>query len=254
MDTALCYGNDAQADVASAIESKMVSRSEIFVTTKVPCCPSDIYPYSTEQCKTLRGFNQTDTNIAETIEKVGAGQVDLLLLHWPCNDFEGTLFAYRAMEAVLSQGRVRAIGVSNFNASLLDALQKQTNVKPAVTQNAYSVGNHAKNTQLGSDDGTLKYCKDNGITLSAWAPLGHTSQTGTSIFNNSVVKDIADTHNKSAAQIALRWDIQEGILPVTSGENPEHIREDLDLFDFKLTNDDMARLEAIGQQQLSISV
>merc|ERR1712070_505707 len=93
MDTALSYGDESQSTVAMAVDSSMVSRSEIFVSTKVPCCPSDIYDYSTEKCKGLRGYNQTDENIAETLEKVGAGQVDLLLMHWPCNDFEGTVSA-----------------------------------------------------------------------------------------------------------------------------------------------------------------
>merc|ERR1712118_25589 len=96
-------------------QSKDGESIRFVVVTKVPCCPSDVYPYSTEQCKSLRGYNQTDANIAETLEKVGVDQVDLLLMHWPCNDFEGTLAAYRALEKALSDGKTRAIGVSNFN-------------------------------------------------------------------------------------------------------------------------------------------
>merc|ERR1719468_115045 len=148
------------------------------------------------------------------------------------------------MEAAFSQGKARAIGVSNFNASMLEALTRQSKIKPAVTQNAYSVGNH-RSSHLGSDDATLEYCRRNGITFSAWGPLGGTTGHKTGILNNTVVKAIADAHNRSAAQVALRWTIQQGIVPVTSGENPKHLLEDLDVFDFQLTTDEMQRLAAI---------
>jgi len=245
MDTALEYGDENQQNIKIAVESKLMERSKLFVTTKIPCCPSDVYSYSSRVCKDWKDWHSTAANIDLTLKKIGIGQVDLLLMHYPCNDWEGTLAAYKEMEVAVVQGKVRVIGVSNFNASMLEALTKQTKVKPAVTQNAYSVGNH-RNPLLGSDDATLEYCRRNGITLSAWGPLGGTTGHSGDIFHNSVVKAIADVHNRSAAQIALRWDIQQGIVSVTSGNNPAHMQENLHVFDFELSEDEMQRLAAIG--------
>jgi len=245
MDTALEYGDANQQRIKTAVAAKLVDRSKLFVTTKVPCCPSDVYSYSTRVCKDWKDWHSTTAQIDLTLQKIGIGQVDLLLMHYPCNDWEGTLAAYKEMEAALAHGKVRAIGVSNFNASLLEALTKESKVKPAVTQNPYSVGNH-RNALIGSDDATLKYCHKNGITLSAWGPLGGTTGHSTDIFHSSIVKSIADAHSRSAAQVALRWDVQQGILPVTAGDNPAHMLENMNVFDFELTEDEMRRLAAIG--------
>lgn len=245
MDTALEYGEANEQSIKTAVQANLVERSKLFVTTKVPCCPSDVYGYSTKKCKSWSSWQSTGAHIDLALKNIGIGQVDLLLMHYPCNDWEGTLAAYKEMEAALGAGKVRAIGVSNFNASMLEALTKQSNTKPAVTQNAYSVGNH-RNSVLGSDDATLEYCLRNGITFSAWGPLGGTTGHSTDILNNAVVKAIGATHNKSAAQVALRWNIQQGIVPVTAGENPAHMLQNLDIFDFKLTDGEMHRLAAIG--------
>merc|ERR1719362_290927 len=184
MDTALEYGDENQESIRIAVESKLVDRSKLFVTTKIPCCPSDVYSYSTKVCKKWHDWHSTDMNIDLTLQKIGIGQVDLLLMHYPCGNWEGTLAAYKDMEAAFSQGKARAIGVSNFNASMLEALTRQSKIKPAVTQNAYSVGNH-RSSHLGSDDATLEYCRKNGITFSAWGPLGGTTGHKTGILNNA---------------------------------------------------------------------
>lgn len=245
MDTALEYGDQNQGNIKTAVQAKLVDRSKLFVTTKIPCCPSDVFAYSTRVCKDWEDWHSAGAHIDLTLQKIGIGQVDLLLMHYPCNDWEGTLAAYKEMEDALAKGKVRAIGVSNFNASMLEALTKQSVIKPAVTQNAYSVGNH-RNPLLGSDDATLAYCRENGITLSSWGPLGGTTGHSADIFHNAVVKAVADAHGKSVAQIALRWNIQQGIVPVTSGEDPEHMRQNLDVFDFQLTAEEMQWLEEIG--------
>ena len=149
------------------------------------------------------------------------------------------------------QGLTRAIGVSNFNASALAALMGEAKVKPAVTQNQYSIANHFDSV-AGNDDATLNFCKKHGITMSAWAPLGGASGKSGSIFNNSIVSGVAKAHNKSTAQIALRWTIQRGVVPVTAGDNPQHLRDDLDVFDFELTDDEMERLASIGKPAFTV--
>merc|ERR1712151_192416 len=104
----------------------------------------------------------------------------------------------------------------------------------------------------GSNDETLNYCHKNGVTFEAYSPLG--TDTGHSIFDNPVAKAIAESHNKSIAQIALRWDVQQGMVAVTSGSNRDHMLEDLAIFDFNLTKDEIKRLEAAGREETVISV
>jgi len=238
------------AAMGQAVKSSKLPRSDIFAQTGVPCCPSTVH----DSCENVRTFDRTEENIDETLKQIGIGPVDLLLMHWPCSTFQETLTAYRIMETAVASGKARAIGVSNFNNTLLAELVKEAKIKPALTQNGYSIGNH-RNPALGSDDDTLNYCRKNNITFSAYGPLGSTTHHGTSIFNNSVVKAIAESHNKSAAQIAIRWTVQQGIVPVTSGSNREHMLEDLAVFDFELAEDEMARLEAIrGEEPIVISV
>lgn len=121
---------------------------------------------------------------------------------------------------------------------------KRTTIKPAVTSNAYSIGNHF-DSFMGSDNGTLEFCKQHGITMSAWSPLGGVNALSSQIFNNDVIKSISQFHKKSVAQIALRWLVQKGIAPVTGGFNSEHLRQDLDIFDFSLTDEQMALLDML---------
>lgn len=248
MDTAYDYAHANQQNVAKAIKSGLVSRSDAFVTTKIPCCPSGFFGYGSSRCndKSVNIWSPKE-EITKALEFEGVDSVDLLLLHWPCDQMEDSVAVYKIMEKALGEGKARAIGVSNFNASALEALISQTTIKPAVTQNAYSIGNHF-DSYMGNDDKTWNYCKKHGITLSAWSPLGGISGKGSSIFSNAVVNSIARSHGKSVAQIALRWLVQRGIMPVTAGEDPEHLREDVDVFTFNLSADEMARLTAIGEE------
>jgi len=249
MDTAWCYDTDNQASIGSAVRAlPHVGRSELFITSKIPCCPSDYYSYGTQECARAGvDLNSTEKEIEANLKQIGVEYVDLLLMHWPCSKIEDTVAVYQAMELALGKGQTRAIGVSNFNASALEALKQKTTIKPAVTQNQYSIGNHF-NSYAGNDDETLEFCKKEGITVCAWAPLGHDSGTGSNIFNNSVVLAVAEKHAKSVAQVALRWNTQRGVVPVTGGDNPEHLMEDLDIFSFKLSDDEMSALAAIGRK------
>jgi len=254
MDTAYDYGPDNQGSLAMAVRSGLASRSEVFITTKIPCCPSGFFGYATSRCADASvNINSPEQEIAKGLELEGITEADLLLLHWPCDKMEDSIAVYKTMEKALAKGLTRAIGVSNFNASALDTLMKATTIKPAVTQNSISIGNHF-NAKMGSDEETLKYCKEHGITVAAWSPLGGTSDKGTSIFNNTVVSAVAKSHGKSNAQVALRWLVQQGIAPVTAGENAKHLREDLDIFGFNLTQDEMTHLSTIGEESVALVV
>ena len=246
IDTALTYGDDVQTKVARAIATSGVPRSEIFLTTKVPCCTDTFGPCAAE-------FNGT---IAQDVARNTAllGQVpDLTLLHWPCVTAEETLMAWRGLEAALAAGHTRSIGVSNFNASLLAKLLPSMRIKPAVNQCGHSIGHHTSNQTAssaergypGGDDATVAFCMANRIQYSAYSPLGGLS--GLDIFRNPTVRTVATAHNTSAAQVALKWLVQRNITIVTAANNPEYIAEDIDLFSWgDLSPEEMATLDAVS--------
>jgi len=241
IDTALTYGDVVQKKVAQALQATSVPRSEIFVTTKVPCCPLK----QSSKCKDPEYDGSIAADIAADIAILG--NVDLMLLHWPCNTYEQTLQAYTDLEKALEQGVTRAIGVSNFNASLLARLKDDVTTQPAVNQCGHSVGAHNEthNPQIGGDDATAAYCSKWGISYSAYSPLGGLSKLD--IYKNPTVKEIASSFNPpiSPAQVALRWLIQQKITAVTAANNKDYLAEDMDVFSFHLSKNDMSRLTAL---------
>ena len=239
LDTALTYGDVVQRQVAAALASSPVKRSDLFVTTKVPCCPLS----GSGHCQDPE-FNGS---IASDIKKDIAilGNVDLLLLHWPCDTYAQTLQAYTDLEQALQTGVTRAIGVSNFNASILERLANDVKVKPAVNQCGHSVGAHnaSHNPLIGGDDATAKYCADHGISYSAYSPLGGLNKID--IWTNPVVIAIGQAHHVSPAQVALRWLVQQRITVVTAADKASYEAEDMDVFSFSLTEEDMATLASL---------
>ena len=169
-------------------------------------------------------------------------RADLVLLHWPCDTFEQTLAAYAQLEDALDSGLARAIGVSNFNTSQLSQLLDSARVAPAVNQCGHSIGNHAA-SELGSDDATAAFCASRHISYSAYSPLGGLS--GVDVLSDPAVRAVARTRGKSAAQVALRWLVQQNITFVTAGTNPDYLRDDLDVFDFDLSKEELQTLAAI---------
>lgn len=231
LDTALSYGTDIQTAVGEAVASTSVPRDEIFVTTKVMCCPN----YFTYQCEEPGLANLTTAQQVERdLKELGMDQVDLILLHWPCNTAEETSRTYAELEEALAQGKTRAIGVSNFNTTNYEDLSKTAKVKPAVNQCAMSVGLH--------DDRAIAYSLEHNITYQAYSPLGGISHVD--VLNDPDVKRIAGLHNVSAAQVALRYVIQRNATFVTAGTNEEYLEEDLDVFNFELSEDEMNTLSA----------
>jgi len=244
LDSALMYGDDVQLEVGNAIEASGRERGEFFITSKVPCCPAGFSKwcswYSSEYPAPLSTFTQASIDA----RLIGVETVDLMLLHWPCDSIEDTVRAYTSLEEYALAGKARAIGISNFNASAIDALyaaMPSMRVPPSINQCGFSIGNHNK-TLHGSDYQTLAKCQQKKITYSAYSPLGGLSDVD--ILHNPTVIAIGEAHNKSTAQVALRWATQQGVVCVTASTTPSHLASDLDIFDFTLSP---AEMEALTQ-------
>ena len=248
-DTALSYTRgDVQPKLGEAIRHSSIARSDLFVTTKIPCCPAASMGFQHYYCDghPRRGSNLTataDADINLTLADIGIDYADLILLHWPCETIEETWATYKALEGALTDGRARAIGISNFNASAIDALLSGTSVKPAFNQCGFSVGNHgSKESSGGKDDVTRARCSALNITYGAYSPLNHGKA-----MKDEVVLQIAKAHNVSAAVVALRWLVQEGHTFTTASMSEEYDVEDLSALDVVLTHEEMARLNAAGE-------
>jgi diketogulonate reductase-like aldo/keto reductase len=228
IDTAAAYGNERE--VGQAIASSSIERSELFVTTKLWLTD---YGYDSA----LRAFDAS-------LRRLGLDHLDLYLLHWPVpSDFDATAAAYRAAEELLAQGRVRAIGVSNFGASDLRALLDRVEVVPAVNQ----IELHPFFTQ-----GALREIHEHlGIVTEAWSPLGGSVRRADATnaaqepLTHPVIVALAERYGKSPAQIVLRWHIDHGFVAIPKSVRPARIAENFDIFDFALTADDIASIDAL---------
>ncbi|MFF9375726.1 aldo/keto reductase [Streptomyces griseoluteus] len=228
VDTAAVYGNERE--VGQAVRESAVPREEVFVETKTWI--SD-YGYD----ETLRGFDKSAA-------KLGLDQIDLLILHQPLpSDFDKTLAAYRALEKLLAEGKVRAIGVSNFMVGHLTALLDATTVVPAVNQ--LEVHPYFQQRPV------LDFDDRHGILNQAWSPIGGiTFYTGQgdgrgSVLDDPAVTAIAGEHGKSPAQVLLRWGVQQGRSVIPKSTRPHRIAENIDVFDFALTADEVKALDAL---------
>jgi diketogulonate reductase-like aldo/keto reductase len=226
IDTAASYFNERE--VGEGIRASGIDRSEVFIETKFWI--SD-YGYD----DALHAFDKS-------AGKLGVDQIDLLLLHQPLTaDFERTIGAYKALEALLADGKVRAIGVSNFMPDVLERLLAETEIVPAVNQ----VEIHP----YFSQPEVQKANAEHGILTQAWSPMGGiTSYRGDSTrstFNDPVIGEIAQAHGKTPAQVMLRWHLQEGRSAIPKSVKPERIAANFDVFDFELSTDELARIDAL---------
>lgn len=225
IDTAAAYGNERE--VGEGIRRSGLTRDEIFIETKIWI--SD-YGYDA----TLHGFDKS-------ARKLGVEQLDLLLLHQPLTSaFDRTLEAYRALETLLADGRVRAIGVSNFMPGPLERLLAEASVVPAVNQ--IEVHPYFQQTAL------QQVHAEHGILSQAWSPLGGiTSYYGgeRSTFDDPTIGDIAVRHGKSPAQVMLRWHLQEGRSVIPKSIKAARIAENFDVFGFELTESEIAEIDAL---------
>ena len=179
---------------------------------------------------------------------LGLEYVDLLLLHWPCAELADTVATYKALEPFVLSGRARAIGISNFNSSAINALLPHVSVKPAVNQCGFSISGHDESSSLwGRDDATHAACRQHGIQYSAYSPLGGVTKHGTGhVLSEPTVIAVAKAHNVSAAQVALRWVVQSGVVAVTASDNLGHVASDLQVYSFALSDAEMATLARVA--------
>ncbi len=230
IDTAAAYGNERQ--VGEAVHNSGVDRSEVFFETKIW-----ISDYGYDQ--TLHGFDKS-------ARKLGVDQIDLLILHQALpSQFELTLEAYRALETLLGDGKVRAIGVSNFMVDHLTTLLDKTTVVPAVNQ----IEVHPYFAQR--DVQTLD--AEHHILTQAWSPIGgitfYRDGQHTSTLQDPIIGDIAQAHGKTPAQVMLRWHLQQGRSVIPKSTKPQRIAENLDVFDFDLTTEELAAIDALDTGQ-----
>ncbi|WP_326761637.1 aldo/keto reductase [Streptomyces phaeochromogenes] len=225
IDTAAAYANERE--VGEGIRRSGLARDEVFVETKIWI--SD-YGYDA----TLHAFHKS-------ADKLGVEQLDLLLLHQALpTAFDRTLDAYRALEKLLADGKVRAIGVSNFMPEHVDRLLKETSVVPTVNQ--IEVHPYFQQTEL------QRVNAQHGIVTQAWSPIGGiTSYRGgeKSTFDDPTLLDIARSHGRSAAQVMLRWHLQQGRSVIPKSVKPARITENFDVFGFELTTEQLAAIDAL---------
>lgn len=221
IDTAQSYFNESE--VGEALKESDVPRKEIFLTTKVWI---DNY-----------GEGKTYDSVVESLKKLQTDYLDLILLHQPVGDYYA---AYRDLEKLYEEGKVRAIGVSNFYPDRLVDLCMFAKIKPMVNQIEVNVFNQQVEAKKWAD----KYC----VVLEAWAPF---AEGRNNMFHNEVLQAIGEKHNKSVAQVILRWLYQRGIVSLAKSVHEERIKENFDIYSFELDNDDMKKIETLDTKTSS---
>lgn len=219
IDTAHMYGNEKE--VGSAIKKSGIPREEIFITSKL---------WITEY-----GEGKTLAQIDKMLKRFDLEYIDLLLLHFAFNDYIG---AYKDLEKAYEQGKVKSIGISNFENQKLEELCDQAKIKPVLNQ----VELHPYFQQNDLRKRMEKY----NTKIEAWAPLGHAL---TNIFKEEVILKLSEKYKKTPAQIILRWDIQRGIITIPKSVNPERIKENFEIFDFELTPDEVKEIDGLDGKQ-----
>jgi diketogulonate reductase-like aldo/keto reductase len=230
IDTAAAYGNESE--VGAAVHRSGLPRNEVFIETKIW-----ISDY---------GYNETLHGYEKSAAKLGVDQIDLLILHQALpSAFDKTLAAYRALETLVEQNKVRAIGVSNFMVEHLTSLLEKADVVPAVNQIELHPYFQQRDVQaLGAE---------HGILTQAWSPIGgvtfYRDGSHGSTLEDPVIGEIAETHGKSPAQVMLRWHLQAGRSAIPKSTKPQRIAENFDIFDFELTSDEQVAIDGLDTDQ-----
>ena len=221
IDTAYMYGNEEAVGegVRRGMEEYGIAREEIFVITK-------IYPSQ---------FGDPEAAIDTALEKLDIGYIDMMLLHHPGT---GDVKAYQAMERYVEEGKIRSLGLSNWYREELTVFLPQVSVMPALIQNEIH--------PYYQEQDVVPFIQEKGIVVQCWYPLGGRGYTA-ELLGDETITEIAEAHGVSSAQVILRWDLQRGIVVIPGSSNPEHIRENLDLFGFELTDGEMERIAALDR-------
>jgi diketogulonate reductase-like aldo/keto reductase len=215
-DDAQAYGNEQY--LGEAIKASNLKRQDLFITTKVA-----VQNF---------GYHHALKSFKGSLEKLQMEYVDLLLLHFPVSLLRGK--SWNALEEIHDAGHAKSIGVSNYTIRHLEELLKKCRVKPVVNQIELSAA--LQQPEL------VQYCKDQDIIVEAYTPLAEGK-----MFNDAVLKAIAEKHHKSVPQIMLRWCVDYGTVPLTKSVHQDRIKDNIDLFDFKLDADDMAKIKSLDQ-------
>jgi 2,5-diketo-D-gluconate reductase A len=221
IDTAAAYGNEEA--VGNAIKRAGVAREELFITTKLWIQDA--------------GYDSARRAFERSMQRLQLDNLDLYLIHQPFGDVYG---AWRAMEELYREGRVRAIGVSNFQPDRLMDLIVHNQVVPAVNQ----IETHPFNQQIE----TQQFLQENGVQIESWGPFAEGKHN---IFQNELLRSIADKHQKSVAQVILRWLTQREVVAIPKSVRPERIQENFAIFDFDLSPDDMAAIATLDTKTSS---
>ena len=222
IDTAQGYGNESA--VGKAVKLSGIPRGDIFITSKLT--------------NSMHGYDNTMTSFEQTLRDLGTDYVDMFLIHWP-NPLQyretwqqTNAETWKAFEELYEAGKIRAIGISNFRRHHIDELMKTAKIPPAVNQIRLCPGD--------TQDELVAYCKERDILLEAYSPLG----TG-KIFSVPQMRETAEKYGKNIAQICIRWSLQNGFLPLPKSVNSDRITENLDVFGFELSDEDMKMIAGL---------
>ena len=223
IDTAYMYHNEEAVGegVRQAMEEYGIPREDIFVITK-------LYPNQ---------FSDPEAAIDMALEKLDIGYIDMMLLHHPGKD---DVKAYKAMKTYVEQGKIRSLGLSNWYIEELNSFLPQVTVTPALVQNEIH--------PYYQEQDVVPFIQEKGIVVQCWYPLGGRGHTA-ELLGDETIRSVADAHGASSAQVILRWDLQRGIVAIPGSSNPGHIKENLDLFGFELTDEEMAAINALDRDE-----
>jgi len=221
IDTAMIYKNEA--GVGQALKETTVPREDLFITTKV---------WNADQ-----GYDNTLRAFDESLERLGLDYVDLYLIHWPTPEFDQYVDTYKALEKLYKDGRVKAIGVCNFEAEHLQRLLDECDVPPVLNQ--IECHPYLAQTEL------KEFCAQHDIFVEAWSPLDQ----GGEVLQDEVVQQIAEAHKKSPAQIVLRWHLQNNTIVIPKSVTPSRIEENFDVFGFELSEEEMNQIDGLNQNR-----
>ena len=224
IDTARYYGNESGVGkgIKRAIDEGIIKRNEIFVTTKI--MPGN--------------YSNPDSAIDDSLNSLGLEYIDLMLIHQPGYNDENV---YKALENGVKSGKLKSIGISNYyTPEDFERINKISEITPAVVQNENHI--YYQNTDF------QKYLERYGTVVESWYPFGGRGNTQ-EVFNNETITKIAKSHGKTSAQIILRWQIQAGYVVIPGSQNPSHIAENFDIFDFELTQNEMKEISNLNQNR-----
>lgn len=221
IDTAAIYQNEES--VGQALREAGIPREDVFVTTKL--------------WNEFHGFDEALQAFQDSLDRLGLEYVDLFLIHWPMPRFGKFVETYKALEQLYEEGRVRAIGVSNFEIEHLEQIIQSCSIVPAVNQ--VEIHPYLSQKEL------IAFCKRYDIQIQAWSPL----MKGREALEDETIVKIAKAHGKSPAQVILRWHLQNGVAVIPKSVTPSRIKENIQVFDFTLTKEEMAAIDALNRDE-----